>query len=930
MTDMLKRFYLQKMAANNQHNSKRIKRRTSSPLSSSSQKCKKYNSFIPLLQEKFSEDSKKEFENLILLNVDVDKSDPEEGNCSPLCFAVQHQLYDWTKLLLKYGADPALANIEYEDGSIETVSEIAWRQCDYGIVLELLLADGPFPKKFELEKFSLLQMLRFKTFNPRIDEFHGSIRQNSFEKVTAFVKANPKTKYAYDVNNKSALTTALEGKTFKIYSFLRSNGFSCGVDEKHDILLKRLKKNEKKSLDKEVEKYFLSADFHILNLISKSRLGMNNDRTHFEKLKTYFERLDVIEEMQPILKIIASEKNFSLIFDFERSDIENLDPARCPINSEYKVRGRTYKKEKKILIAAKQSEVKDLLGILAQELTHFALLKVYDNDFLPYRADEESRKLKFAQVVEASYFARDHDAIIASAFKYENSEVEAELIARVPQLIIQNEPGKLWKNRETFKQLFNFFNEEVKNDIELEASLIESKQNAQDLNKTLGLLHRLKTAKLRLSRRIINEILKESHKILVPSKLPELALSHILESFQLRDFENIFVELEQLTISSNINLINDIFEEGLKPTIFVLDNVSVELERAAEIFNKLSECKIVFTSNRVFSQELFKIHPEVVFTFSDLTSESKQELLKNKVDFQGCKVELKQIFDEDIEEIESWPLENLIDASKIKINYFERFFPAPARVSINRSFEMANKLLSVEEFVAELEKQRTLILADVAGMGKTMAAVSIAKTLQITNPQSWIVFIDLKQHAEVFKSQKSKSNFDLNLVLENMLSFGYEIEEKLFKFFFENSNIFFIFDGFDEVSPNYTDFDLTLLQYVRKSGNRLMVTTRTHLESDLASKLGSKLCPIPLIKLVPFSNCNQIEFLATFWKQESDDSKANLEIKAERLLKKFRASLAREQVFLEIPLQLFMLADLTSSDPGSLNIETIFALRTFR
>lgn len=357
----------------------------------SAKKCK-YNSVLALIQKsKYGDDSEKELESIIEKNFDVDYFDEQESDCTPLYFAVERGYLEWTKLLLEKGADQALALTEHDDGSISTLSDIAWRNGKEDILEALLLADGPFPSFNNSEDLNRLQKTKIKEIYDRNELFHEQIAKNLLVEVEGFVRNNPKTKHAYNISNQCALTTALKLKNFKIYAFLRSEGFLCGIDDKHDLLIERLEQDDRILFKREIQNYFPETEFIILELLTKSHLGMKNDRTHSDDLKTYYKKLNENHIMQPILRIIASEKKLSLIFDFNRANIQNLDPLRCPLrNKFYSVSGRADRE--KILIAAKQASETDILGVLAQEMTHFALLKVFANKFLPYCKDSKKQK----------------------------------------------------------------------------------------------------------------------------------------------------------------------------------------------------------------------------------------------------------------------------------------------------------------------------------------------------------------------------------------------------------------------------------------------------------------------------------------------------------------------------------------------------------
>lgn len=700
--------------------SKESKFKNNTAGSSNLQEYGEYNGLLPLLQRSF-EDSKSELENLMALNVDLDYYD-DMGTicCTPLYYAVGNRLEKWTIFLLDNGADTALASVENEDGSVTTLSDIAWSHGDYHIVLRILLADGPLPKYFNAEKFTVVQSLKYKALRFENNQLHTFIKLGSIKEVAAFIEKFPQLRHAYDINNKSALTIALECRSFEIYVFLRINGFKCGVDSEHDKLFEMIKKNEKyrKTLDKEMKKYVQSSD--IFSLLSKSLLGVYNDKKHFDKLKLFFQELEKFEEIKPILAFLANEKFLTIIFDFNHSDIRSLDLFNRTCNA----RGRTFSKGNKILIAAKQESEKEVLGILIQELAHFTMLKVYNNKFLPYRAGDEVHRVKFSLVLKECYSVKDREEIIANAFEYDVTEIEAELIARVPQMIVQNHQKKLSKNRKTFEKLFEYYKGVVLKDIEKEISLIKQKQKVQELNEHLGILHRLKKEKLRVSKTkaALFDFWGVPGNVFIQSKLPEIVLSNMVHFFKFSDSENVFVEFEQ--IKANLPLFEDITDAGFIPTVFIMDSSDKEFDNFPEIMNIIEKTKIVFISircNRPY-RDIYQNYMEVDFVFADLSKVSREELLDSRIWFQGSEIELKKLFDNDLEEVETWPLEDVLSASRTKFNDFEKFFPKVSGIFIARSFQSDDNdnLLNIDDLISELDNNKTVIISDKAGMVKLL------------------------------------------------------------------------------------------------------------------------------------------------------------------------------------------------------------------
>lgn len=111
-----------------------LKRRRLSSDDNSS-KFRKYNSLVPLVKNDFCENYKNEAEQLLKQNVDVDEYDPDEDGCTPLSYVVQQGSLEWTKFLLEKGADQSLATIDLDDGSKATISDLAWYEGNYHIVV---------------------------------------------------------------------------------------------------------------------------------------------------------------------------------------------------------------------------------------------------------------------------------------------------------------------------------------------------------------------------------------------------------------------------------------------------------------------------------------------------------------------------------------------------------------------------------------------------------------------------------------------------------------------------------------------------------------------------------------------------------------------------------------------------------------------------
>ena len=135
--------------------------------------------------------------------------------------------------------------------------------------------------------------------------------------------------------------------------------------------------------------------------------------------------------------------------------------------------------------------------------------------------------------------------------------------------------------------------------------------------------------------------------------------------------------------------------------------------------------------------------------------------------------------------------------------------------------------------------------------------------------------IDLIDYTGLLKAQKGKA-MDKEKVLQfisnEVLKLECHLEKELFKRSFEGSEINKVgvkMDGFDEISPQYKETVIDMLQVLKRTSlEQLWVTTRHHLREELEDNLQQ----LPYT-LQPFSEVEQVEFLSTLW-SEPLDSKA--------------------------------------------------------
>jgi hypothetical protein len=238
--------------------------------------------------------------------------------------------------------------------------------------------------------------------------------------------------------------------------------------------------------------------------------------------------------------------------------------------------------------------------------------------------------------------------------------------------------------------------------------------------------------------------------------------------------------------------------------------------------------------------------------------------------------------------------------------------------------EIAHKYTpdDLDKLFEQAKQQRMMLISDIAGMGKSTLLTHLSKTIKQKFPAKWVVRVDLNDHTAALETLRKKQidkEKAIEFVSERLLKLKPGLEVELFKQCCEQKQkvrIVIMLDGFDEVSPNYKETVILLLQALRQTTvEQLWVTTRPHLRQELEDKLQQL-----SYTLEPFSEENQVEFLTKFWSlknwfidmesKDKEEKKVKLAIYAKHLIKKLAQSIDDEEKELTgIPLQCRMLAE---------------------
>ncbi|XP_014290526.1 uncharacterized protein [Halyomorpha halys] len=331
------------------------------------------------------------------------------------------------------------------------------------------------------------------------------------------------------------------------------------------------------------------------------------------------------------------------------------------------------------------------------------------------------------------------------------------------------------------------------------------------------------------------------------------------------------------------------------------------LHKAAKMCSKMKKKIILITEKEIDVEELEEEIPNLkvtqekdnAFTFLQLTSESKESLLSKKlISFQGNvdKVSLSSLLV--AEEIESQMestdklkeiidcdvLVRLIKGKDLKVGNFVEETKVLSDIYLDRHLKNVESSNVIHEKDLLNVSNQVVIIIDEAGSGKSTLLNSLIKTLKDTKPNLWICRINLINYAEIFNrelemrkerkhsyssSEKDNTmNFFIDTLLDSNVQTKLEspFEKNLLRIAMQGyMKLFLIFDGFDEICPNYKDVVLDLLiSLLETKFEKLYVTSRRN----------ENTCPIEIpkasyLKTVPLSEEEQTKFLVDYWAKEA-------------------------------------------------------------
>ncbi|XP_050559395.1 uncharacterized protein LOC118278840 [Spodoptera frugiperda] len=356
----------------------------------------------------------------------------------------------------------------------------------------------------------------------------------------------------------------------------------------------------------------------------------------------------------------------------------------------------------------------------------------------------------------------------------------------------------------------------------------------------------------------------------------------------LNKFKHTVMDLEDLLQTKDYStLVAELTKiEQNKIIILACDNIQRSSNKRLEnISNILNEKRIIIVTNtavldtvQIYFKDIKEIRDDRC-SLADMSEKSQKTVLQAKVNFQDVEVTLDTIVDEEsMQTVEGVVLNDFINNetrcfsnSVTNVNYEKvKHLYVDRRVCIVCKATEARYIIPKQIVLSDLNGlSKVVLLTAKPGMGKSTLLTHLSIKTKESNPATWIARVNLLDHCEKFnKWQENKVRIDILETLKFLcpiivggngksdLEFDLEESEgevqlkscridnpwtvfeiKMFLDYFNRKELIFLFDGFDEICPLYTEVVMSLLKVVRNYTNRHVMWITSRFYEKVMSRL---------------------------------------------------------------------------------------------
>ncbi|KAL7029115.1 hypothetical protein ACKWTF_006107 [Chironomus riparius] len=782
---------------------------------------------------------------------------------------------------------------------------LAWQNQHYDVIFELIQANLVFPDLFDISQCSG----KMREFYETIESFHESIRTDDVPKVKEVLDQYPNQRYFYNTSNESALKIAILSDSIKTYEFLLSRKIMFGPHEESEEFFQQLGDISKKAIREIHNKYTQHSPEKHLNIFFANSFICHDDINAQEKMdiiQSAFRNLNSNALVKNILIVVAASKNFKIIFDFNRESVSAADPTVDSYTQGlFYPMGRIYIGAKQLLNETTKNET---LANMAHELCHFAVNLTYCNAAQPYLKNDHKTMQEFEKISEHCLSNNGIEDIIDMVYDcYPSKMYHAELIVRVVHLCIfyQNNPEKLNLAREYYKPLFDFYENKVVPEIEAATTEIEN--------------------------RISKEIQKKDKKIYKFKKISIAAtlfsiigiLTAITISIILHNPVYKFDELSETDKNVIKNAVVSYKGVEVKLQDLYPKELTVYTNFTSEQISKILDGKVLNLND----PQLTYLDDIVWLEWKNMTNNLKRKILKSSFIFQNSRFKFEDITNNaTLETLTTKEIKNIFNGMELRIGKMilnETEFYVRRKYSF---FKNGIKEFDFSRVFPHPDLEIFFVLSSDAGTGKTIAFNQLALEIKQKFPHLWVCFIDLKSFTQLYNDNNMSRG--PRYILMEILGLKTKFERVFFSGMYNTDSIVLLWNGFDEVSPKYSDFLMKLFKEISNhSGNSQYICTRPQFTDEFKfDKYFSK----RIYKLVPLNENDQVEYLKKYFALQNitEENIDQYIQKVFHIIQSLESKTKFNNNFgdLRIPLVLNMISELISNDNFAYGAENIYQI----
>ncbi|XP_070494580.1 uncharacterized protein [Chironomus tepperi] len=718
-----------------------------------------------------------------------------------------------------------------------------------------------------------------KKFINMCEDVHKIIKDRDLARLKDILSQNPNIKYFYNLQNESALKSAVTCGSTRIYKYMIEKNYSLAPHEDIEEIIASLNITDREDLHKIHIQCTKDLPEKHINILMHNTSVTHDDTDEHGKLdlvRRAYRILSKDPRLKIILQIVAAVKIFHIVFDFCRDSTIVMDPTTS--NSTTGV----FYSSGRIIVAARQLHNKktehETFGALVHELCHFAIYEVFENKSNPFRKSDRETKTDFERILDICRQNKDKEKVINNVYEcYGKVDQLAELVVRPAHLIAMyhKQPKVLKRVIKTYPELFEFFEkfvipEMIKALPKIDARLaylpaiVFSDLTDQRKTEVKNAVVMYKSVRIRLSELF-------SGNLAVFDKILPVHISQILSKKTL-NFNDPQLRYLEVLINYNWQTLPNSLRDKVLYSKLIFQGQSIKFKDlhqscpgsfhslTFEVINSILDNTVMNIGEEVKPDSQFYVDREFIpedaklidFEYQygskytdhyETRKQHREQRMHNRTLETFSKGFLRKNFAE---------ISRILDEAKANPHFKACYFDL-----CQNGYSFMHK--SSTELIAQAINDKILILSSEAGAGKTLTFEHLAVECKALYPTKWIVYIDLSSYTKLYKDGDNVEKLLKRILSLDSAKNAFEAE--IFDESFRSGNVVVIWNGFDEISPTYNKFIINALKYIRyRTKNVQFVCTRPLYSDQL-----SKTFQVRSWQLLPFDDDKKQQFLKEYF-----------------------------------------------------------------